>query len=280
MERNKIEVIWKDLVTDLSLSCLSFIALEDGYGVEVWLEDDYDKMQKKEPFIVDFDICKNMYENSDKFRMKFYFKDSGTPSVKSRYIQHKVPDYLQYNSTPPYCVSGENISLAVLENMIVPSIYRSCITSVEICECLDTRDDCMNGNCVRYGYQYDDHQNMIVERSKEVGMLRLQYSRVSPSISRKTTRQIFLSIEETHCDKFFTVKRNDENKATWVVFVIVCLVSLVITATVIVIYKRMKRGNETEEEGSTGVTDKAGQGPFYRQSLKTGINNRRVTVKW
>ena len=146
VERDKIEIIWKHLVSDISLSCLQKIELEDRYGRILGKEESYEKIKKKTPFIIDFDICKKEMEQNKMFRMKFSLTGSER-SIMSKHGEYKVPDYLQRKKTPPYCFSGNNVSLALMENMAVPSIYKSCFRTVEICECYPAKNNCMNGNC-------------------------------------------------------------------------------------------------------------------------------------
>ena len=207
-ERNKIEIIWKHLVSDISLSCLQKIELEDRYGKIFEKEDKYDQIKKKIPFIIDFDICKKETEDNNMFRIKFSLAGLER-SVVSKHGEYKVPDYFQRKKTPPYCFSGNNVSLALMENMAVPSIYKSCFRTVEICECYPAKKDCINGSCVRHEYHYDDDKDMIIERqikNIEVNILRLEYSRVHTIKRTLLLEKIYLNLTLDHCDKFFSVK--------------------------------------------------------------------------
>merc|ERR1711862_612728 len=149
------------------------------------------------------------------FRIKFSLAGSER-SIVSKHGEYKVPDYFQRKKTPPYCISGNNVSLALMENMAVPSIYKSCFRTVEICECYPAKKDCNNGNCVRYECHYDDDENMIIEtqiKNIEVKMLRLEYSRDHTIRRNQLVEKVYLNLTLDHCDKFFSVKSGtDEDK--------------------------------------------------------------------
>eukprot|EP00092_Neocalanus_flemingeri_P072239 GFUD01088890.1.p1 GENE.GFUD01088890.1~~GFUD01088890.1.p1 ORF type:complete len:346 (+),score=71.64 GFUD01088890.1:59-1039(+) len=217
LERNRIGVFWDHLVDDITLTCLHHIELRDGGDKKLASEDNFEKTKEKKPFIQDLNICR---DHSKKFHVVFFFEDKevGLSSVKTKGVTYKVPAYFDHKVLPPYCLSGQNLTIALLQNMIKQgmSIYSHCVKQVKMCECLLVYD-C--DQCEEYDNEDEDgdkegKNKMMVNRqldNTKVSHLILTYVKVDPSKKGTTLdlrgHRINSNICYGHCDQFFVQAR-------------------------------------------------------------------------
>ena len=92
------------------------------------------------------DICK---ENQNQFKVSF--------SLKSE------------KALPPYCLKGDNVSIALTEQMTSSEFYKHCIEMVEVCQCRN-KHDC--SQCKKMGRSFGKnagkigYQNILENKTK------------------------------------------------------------------------------------------------------------------
>ena len=199
--RTEVAIVWGELVANISLECLHHLELRDGFtGKKLQVRDDLEFVKNRKPFLVELDICRESYLTWQVV-FAFYNRRGKLYYVGSQKAGYELPSYYQRSARPPYCFVGSELWLALLEQMVPQTLYRGCITQVELCEC----DYCTQCELIKNSGHQED--SMIIKRnlkSESSQSLRLYYYWHDPRVSgRELTRQISLEITQGHCDKFF-----------------------------------------------------------------------------
>ena len=88
VRKNTIEISWKHLIDDITLSCYDQIMLKDGDGEILASEDDMEKIRKKS-FKHDSDIC----QESEVFVIDISSKHGDLPNIQTMSVKYSVPDF-------------------------------------------------------------------------------------------------------------------------------------------------------------------------------------------
>ena len=145
-------------------------------------------------------ICKESYKS---FKVVFilFNKRGKLFHVGTKKGKYELPRFFLKTEHPPYCFIGPDLRVALLRNMVEPTVYRSCVLKVEICEC----DYCSQCDLVRNSRQEDN--SMLIHRKleyRESQNIRLYYYWEHTRRSNKeVNKQIKFEIVQGHCDQFF-----------------------------------------------------------------------------
>ena len=99
-----------------------------------------------------------------------------------------------------------NLTIALLQKMINPDIYKNCLHKVEVCDCYKTKFEC--SHCKYHvhalGENKGDGSKMIVHKQlngSEVKIIRLTYYRVNPyKDDNLIGRKLYLNITKWDAD--------------------------------------------------------------------------------
>ena len=189
-----VEISWRSLLEQGHSNCLMRVEIYEGSRKLGGYGDDGNI--KKESFQIKLDICKNNYNS---FRIKFFLADKTDVEehkVESRYFKYSPPEYFPITAILPYCLTGRNIRIPLVQNITTPALYRHCIEMVEICECRQEHD-CEECDKVKKDDMMDYNRTL----QNTTTILRLDYFRTDPEkVSGRISTTSFLKLVPDHCD--------------------------------------------------------------------------------
>ena len=193
-----VRIFWNALLSPEERKCLNSCTLSVGKKVI----QTYGRVKntvlfdRNEPFNLSLeDIC---VKDFNPLYLKYQFQTGTLSTEKFMYVP---PNYYDRNSKilPPYCLQGRNLSVSLLDNIIVEKKFRVCMYMVEICSCRLEHDceDCKKIMLVQ-NKNYFNEPNFEIVPFK---MLRITYFRINPEKhSNKISHQKYLNLIEGHCD--------------------------------------------------------------------------------
>ena len=120
-------------------------------------------------------------------------------------FSYAPPRYL-HDKAIPYCLKGDNVSLALTEHMTDNQFYKLCIEMVEVCQCR-VDHDCENCEKIEKDAGIINYQNIL---ENEMKILRLSYFQTDPGLhDSRISTTIYLQLQAEHCDAYFGEEMTD-----------------------------------------------------------------------
>ena len=208
ISNTELGIAWHHLVANISSDCLHSIELREGISRNtVQILTNKEHISQGKPFEIKGNICK---DGRKIFQVVFviFNKKGKKLYIGSERVTYKVPPFFLRNETPPYCLYGDQLRLALLEKMVKPSEYRTCVLKVETCMCKEC------SNCQLKLNSNKEDELMVVERKVETGRnhsVRIYYYwEHARQKYKEVSKQIDMTLEEDHCDDIFKIQNKTE----------------------------------------------------------------------
>ena len=127
---------------ETSLKCLDLVELKDGNSKVLESKGTLVKILEKKPFTRGTEICKR--EKRQDYIVNFHFREGSPLQLHSKATEYEMSNFFLRKQVSPYCLHGTNFTVALMQNMVHPEVYKNCFDKAEICDCYSDDDfyDC------------------------------------------------------------------------------------------------------------------------------------------
>ena len=243
----KLGIHWKKLLNNQTLECLESVELLEGVRVlgSFGKNENYGNFT----FEIQLDFCK---ENHNRFKVAFSLSSplGEKYRVETQIFKYVPPRYFNDKALPPYCLKGDNVSIALTEHMTNNEFYKHCIEMVEVCQCRHDHD-CAQCKKFKRTFGEDagtiDYQNVLENETK---ILRLSHFRTNPKLHEsKISVTTYLKLQGEHCDGYFGEDVTDASLPLYIIggagggsFLLILIIVIVATVA-----KQKRKRKSTSE---------------------------------